>query len=45
MASRGPPDLPDFGLLKRLARDQLVYLLEQVGAGGCGARAGREGRP
>ncbi|XP_070809953.1 vacuolar protein sorting-associated protein 33B isoform X5 [Pituophis catenifer annectens] len=30
MASRGPPDLPDFGLLKRLARDQLVYLLEQL---------------
>ncbi|KAM6426348.1 vacuolar protein sorting-associated protein 33B isoform 2-T2 [Liasis olivaceus] len=30
MASRGAPDLPDFGLLKRLARDQLVYLLEQL---------------
>ncbi|XP_026540486.1 vacuolar protein sorting-associated protein 33B isoform X1 [Notechis scutatus] len=30
MASRGPSDLPDFGLLKRLARDQLVYLLEQL---------------
>ncbi|XP_070618886.1 LOW QUALITY PROTEIN: vacuolar protein sorting-associated protein 33B [Erythrolamprus reginae] len=30
MASRDPPDLPDFGLLKRLARDQLVYLLEQL---------------
>ncbi|XP_013929896.1 PREDICTED: vacuolar protein sorting-associated protein 33B isoform X2 [Thamnophis sirtalis] len=30
MASRHPPDPPDFGLLKRLARDQLVYLLEQL---------------
>ncbi|KAG8145328.1 hypothetical protein E2320_013655 [Naja naja] len=30
MASRDPSDLPDFGLLKRLARDQLVYLLEQL---------------
>uniref|UniRef100_A0A8D0E8S8 VPS33B late endosome and lysosome associated n=1 Tax=Salvator merianae TaxID=96440 RepID=A0A8D0E8S8_SALMN len=32
MASAGlrdAPQLPDFGLLKRLARDQLVYLLEQ----------------
>ncbi|KAM8876699.1 vacuolar protein sorting-associated protein 33B isoform 1-T2 [Synchiropus picturatus] len=25
-----PPELPDFTLLKRLARDQLVYLLEQL---------------
>ncbi|KAM9817251.1 vacuolar protein sorting-associated protein 33B [Neosynchiropus ocellatus] len=25
-----PPELPDFSLLKRLARDQLVYLLEQL---------------
>lgn len=24
------PELPDFSLLKRLARDQLIYLLEQV---------------
>uniref|UniRef100_A0A8D0E978 VPS33B late endosome and lysosome associated n=1 Tax=Salvator merianae TaxID=96440 RepID=A0A8D0E978_SALMN len=33
MASAGlrdAPQLPDFGLLKRLARDQLVYLLEQL---------------
>ncbi|XP_066491175.1 vacuolar protein sorting-associated protein 33B isoform X2 [Tiliqua scincoides] len=33
MASHGhrdAPGLPDFGLLKRLARDQLVYLLEQL---------------
>lgn len=27
---RDAPDLPDFSLLKRLARDQLIYLLEQV---------------
>ncbi|XP_061451697.1 vacuolar protein sorting-associated protein 33B [Rhineura floridana] len=27
---RDAPELPDFGLLKRLARDQLVYLLEQL---------------
>lgn len=26
------PELPDFSMLKRLARDQLIYLLEQVGA-------------
>lgn len=24
------PELPDFALLKRLARDQLIFLLEQV---------------
>uniref|UniRef100_A0A673AWJ7 Uncharacterized protein n=1 Tax=Sphaeramia orbicularis TaxID=375764 RepID=A0A673AWJ7_9TELE len=24
------PELPDFSLLKRLARDQLIYLLEQL---------------
>uniref|UniRef100_A0A8C7WWY3 Uncharacterized protein n=1 Tax=Oryzias sinensis TaxID=183150 RepID=A0A8C7WWY3_9TELE len=30
MARRDTPGLPDFSLLKRLARDQLVYLLEQV---------------
>lgn len=24
------PELPDFSMLKRLARDQLIYLLEQV---------------
>ncbi|NWU86617.1 VP33B protein, partial [Onychorhynchus coronatus] len=27
---RDAPEPPDFGLLKRLARDQLVYLLEQL---------------
>lgn len=27
---RDAPDLPDFSLLKRLARDQLIYLLEQL---------------
>lgn len=27
---RDCPELPDFSLLKRLARDQLIYLLEQV---------------
>lgn len=27
------PELPDFSMLKRLARDQLIYLLEQVSAG------------
>lgn len=27
---RDAPEPPDFGILKRLARDQLVYLLEQV---------------
>uniref|UniRef100_A0A8C4HQE2 VPS33B late endosome and lysosome associated n=1 Tax=Dicentrarchus labrax TaxID=13489 RepID=A0A8C4HQE2_DICLA len=27
---RDSPELPDFSLLKRLARDQLVYLLEQL---------------
>lgn len=27
---RDAPELPDFSLLKRLARDQLIYLLEQV---------------
>ena len=30
-ARRDSPELPDFSLLKRLARDQLIYLLEQVG--------------
>uniref|UniRef100_A0A3P9J7G3 VPS33B late endosome and lysosome associated n=1 Tax=Oryzias latipes TaxID=8090 RepID=A0A3P9J7G3_ORYLA len=30
MARRDTPGLPDFSLLKRLARDQLVYLLEQL---------------
>lgn len=29
---RDSPELPDFSLLKRLARDQLIYLLEQVGS-------------
>lgn len=24
------PELPDFSMLKRLARDQLIYLLEQL---------------
>nr|ALQ34049.1 vacuolar protein sorting 33-like protein B isoform 2 [Homo sapiens] len=24
------PELPDFSMLKRLARDQLIYLLEQI---------------
>ncbi|KAH0620143.1 hypothetical protein JD844_014776 [Phrynosoma platyrhinos] len=37
---RDAPELPDFGLLKRLARDQLVYLLEQVGAAGPRGRRG-----
>ncbi|XP_030045526.1 vacuolar protein sorting-associated protein 33B [Microcaecilia unicolor] len=27
---RDAPDIPDFALLKRLARDQLIYLLEQL---------------
>ncbi|KAF4792582.1 VPS33B, late endosome and lysosome associated [Turdus rufiventris] len=27
---RDAPEAPDFGILKRLARDQLVYLLEQL---------------
>ncbi|XP_056134403.1 vacuolar protein sorting-associated protein 33B isoform X2 [Lampris incognitus] len=27
---RDSPELPDFSLLKRLARDQLIYLLEQL---------------
>uniref|UniRef100_A0A4W4GST6 Uncharacterized protein n=1 Tax=Electrophorus electricus TaxID=8005 RepID=A0A4W4GST6_ELEEL len=27
---RDAPGLPDFSLLKRLARDQLIYLLEQL---------------
>jgi len=27
---RDAPELPDFSLLKRLARDQLIFLLEQV---------------
>uniref|UniRef100_A0A8C3SLN0 Uncharacterized protein n=1 Tax=Chelydra serpentina TaxID=8475 RepID=A0A8C3SLN0_CHESE len=27
---RDAPDGPDFTVLKRLARDQLIYLLEQV---------------
>lgn len=31
-ARRDSPELPDFSLLKRLARDQLIYLLEQVWA-------------
>lgn len=31
-ARRDSPELPDFSLLKRLARDQLIYLLEQVRA-------------
>ncbi|XP_035769611.1 vacuolar protein sorting-associated protein 33B [Neolamprologus brichardi] len=30
-ARRDSPELPDFSILKRLARDQLIYLLEQVG--------------
>ncbi|XP_062927093.1 vacuolar protein sorting-associated protein 33B isoform X1 [Mobula hypostoma] len=29
-ARRDAPDLPDFDILKRLARDQLIYLLEQL---------------
>lgn len=29
-ARRDSPELPDFSLLKRLARDQLIYLLEQL---------------
>uniref|UniRef100_A0A8C9W329 VPS33B late endosome and lysosome associated n=1 Tax=Scleropages formosus TaxID=113540 RepID=A0A8C9W329_SCLFO len=29
-ARRDAPELPDFSLLKRLARDQLIYLLEQL---------------
>ncbi|KAM7405711.1 hypothetical protein PAMP_000138 [Pampus punctatissimus] len=29
-ARRDSPELPDFFLLKRLARDQLIYLLEQL---------------
>ncbi|NWS71166.1 VP33B protein, partial [Crotophaga sulcirostris] len=29
-ARRDAPEPPDFGILKRLARDQLVYLLEQL---------------
>ncbi|KAF3686214.1 Vacuolar protein sorting-associated protein 33B [Channa argus] len=29
-ARRDSPELPDFSLLKRLAKDQLVYLLEQL---------------
>uniref|UniRef100_A0A3Q2XL74 Vacuolar protein sorting-associated protein 33B n=1 Tax=Hippocampus comes TaxID=109280 RepID=A0A3Q2XL74_HIPCM len=29
-ARKDSPELPDFSLLKRLARDQLVYLLEQL---------------
>ncbi|XP_061742934.1 vacuolar protein sorting-associated protein 33B isoform X1 [Nerophis ophidion] len=28
--SKDSPELPDFSLLKRLARDQLIYLLEQL---------------
>uniref|UniRef100_A0A4W4GWS3 Vacuolar protein sorting-associated protein 33B n=1 Tax=Electrophorus electricus TaxID=8005 RepID=A0A4W4GWS3_ELEEL len=30
MCLRDAPGLPDFSLLKRLARDQLIYLLEQL---------------
>lgn len=30
---RDAPEPPDFGILKRLARDQLIYLLEQVRTG------------
>uniref|UniRef100_A0A8K9X2K5 VPS33B late endosome and lysosome associated n=1 Tax=Oncorhynchus mykiss TaxID=8022 RepID=A0A8K9X2K5_ONCMY len=30
MIERDAPELPDFSLLKRLARDQLIYLLEQL---------------
>ncbi|XP_054627516.1 vacuolar protein sorting-associated protein 33B [Dunckerocampus dactyliophorus] len=29
-ATKDSPELPDFSLLKRLARDQLIYLLEQL---------------
>ncbi|KAK2854276.1 hypothetical protein Q5P01_006937 [Channa striata] len=29
-ARRDSPELPDFSLLKRLAKDQLIYLLEQL---------------
>nr|XP_057933001.1 vacuolar protein sorting-associated protein 33B [Doryrhamphus excisus] len=29
-ANKDSPELPDFSLLKRLARDQLIYLLEQL---------------
>lgn len=29
-ARRDSPELPDFSILKRLARDQLIYLLEQL---------------
>uniref|UniRef100_A0A668AKH5 VPS33B late endosome and lysosome associated n=1 Tax=Myripristis murdjan TaxID=586833 RepID=A0A668AKH5_9TELE len=30
MSERDSPELPDFSVLKRLARDQLIYLLEQL---------------
>lgn len=41
---RDAPEPPDFGILKRLARDQLVYLLEQVrGRPGRGSRRGAGG--
>lgn len=29
-ARKDSPELPDFSMLKRLAKDQLIYLLEQV---------------
>ena len=42
-ARRDAPEPPDFGILKRLARDQLIYLLEQVRAGGRRWRGGERG--
>lgn len=41
---RDVPEPPDFGILKRLARDQLIYLLEQVRhtAASGGHQPGRE---
>lgn len=37
------PELPDFSMLKRLARDQLIYLLEQVSARHAGPLAALTG--
>ncbi|NWR81600.1 VP33B protein, partial [Centropus unirufus] len=44
-AQRDAPEPPDFGILKRLARDQLIYLLEQVRGRGGPARPGGAAEP
>lgn len=43
-ARKDSPELPDFSMLKRLAKDQLIYLLEQVKSQYASAEFGSAGR-